>query len=151
MIMIGDNKKKLKEVAHGILGEGRSLRIPAEGYSMYPAIKPGNIILINPVNDPAILKPGDIIAWTRDSDLVVHRLIRISERKGEKRFVTCGDISITNDKPISTARIAGKVEYAEDSGQLVKLKSNIPTEWRRKINRNKVKVIRLLKRLGLRN
>ena len=140
-----DSKKVLKDVAEKLLGDGKSLRIPAEGYSMFPSIRPGNIILIDPVDDPDKLKPGDIIAWTRDSDIVVHRLIMIAERKGQKRFVTCGDSSLGSDKPVSTARIVGKVEYTEVAGKTVKLRSDIPGDKMRRLNRIRAKTIMIIR------
>ncbi|MFZ0281897.1 MAG: S24/S26 family peptidase, partial [Bacteroidales bacterium] len=67
----------LKEIGFTLLAEGKTLKVKAEGYSMYPTIKPGSVIYIEPAergNEPV---PGEIIAWKKESGFVVHRLIKV--------------------------------------------------------------------------
>jgi phage repressor protein C with HTH and peptisase S24 domain len=69
----------LKEVSLSLLSEGKSLRIKAGGYSMFPAIHPCDIVIIAPVHNQSNLIPGDIIVFKRDSDFVLHRLTDINK------------------------------------------------------------------------
>jgi signal peptidase I len=91
---------------------------------MYPSVKPGSVIYIEPVDQPANLNNGDIITWKRNSGLVAHRLVRKFERESREYFVTRGDCNLHEDKPVPADLIAGKVikvEYPE--GNPVTLKS----------------------------
>ncbi|SRR4030042_4023362 len=112
--MSGDNLNIVKEAGFSLLDEGKILKVKADGYSMYPAIRPGSIIYIEPVSDEQIPKQGEIIAWKRDTGFVVHRLIRIEVEQGETYFITRGDSCINEDKPVSHDQIAGKVIRAEN-------------------------------------
>ena len=38
----------LKEIGFSLLAEGKTIRVKAEGFSMYPSIKPGSVIFIEP-------------------------------------------------------------------------------------------------------
>ena len=65
-----------------LLSEGKTIRIKAHGYSMYPCIKPGSLILIEPINVKGLPVPGEIIAIKRENGLIVHRLTKIIIKNG---------------------------------------------------------------------
>ena len=111
----GDNHKKVKEIGFSLLTEGKTLKVKADGYSMYPAIKPGSVIYIEPLIDKRMPDPGEIIAWKRDTGFVVHRLIRIEEEEGKTYYITRGDSCKNEDKPVFPDQVAGKVVRAENS------------------------------------
>ena len=140
----GSNNIFLKEVSLSLLTEGKSLRIKPAGYSMFPAIRPGNIVIIAPVKDRSKLTPGDIIVFKRESDFVLHRLTDIRHRDDNTIFITQGDSSINEDLPITADKITGVVTIIE-----TKLGKTMP--HRRKIyyrrNRAMVKLIHLWKKL----
>ena len=97
-----------------LLAEGRTIKVRADGFSMYPGIKPRSVIFIEPLKDFSVLRPGEIIAWKRDSGFVVHRLVRIFREEDETFVVTRGDSSLYEDDPISADLLAGKVVKVED-------------------------------------
>ncbi|MCK4699144.1 MAG: signal peptidase I [Bacteroidales bacterium] len=103
----------LKEVSLSLLSEGKSLRIKAGGYSMFPAIHPGDIVIIAPVNNQSNLIPGDIIVFRRDSGFVLHRLTDIRHRDDNTFYITRGDSSMNEDKPITADKISGVVTAIE--------------------------------------
>jgi signal peptidase I len=106
----------LKEIGFRLLAEGKSVRIKAEGFSMYPSIKPGSVIFIEPYGKDVSPFPGEIIAWKKESGFVVHRLARCYEKDAISYFVTRGDSSMSEDEPVLSGNIAGKVvriEYPE--------------------------------------
>ena len=113
--MNGDNHSTIKEVGFSLLAEGKTVRIRADGYSMFPSIKPGSVIYIEPLTDEQNPAPGDIIAWKRETGFVVHRLIRILREENNIRFITRGDSSVNEDKPVLKEQIAGKVIHTESS------------------------------------
>ena len=95
----------LKEVSLGLLAEGKSLRIKPAGYSMFPAIRPGNIVIIAPVKNRSNLTAGDIVVFKRDSDFVLHRLTDIRHQDDNTIFITQGDSSVNEDLPITADKI----------------------------------------------
>jgi len=108
-----DNHIIVKEIGFSLLAEGKSLKIRAEGYSMYPSIKPGSIILIEPLAETLPPSPGEIIAWKRESGFVVHRLVRIIKEGDKISFITRGDSCAYEDQPVKRDQIAGRVVQAE--------------------------------------
>lgn len=105
----------LKDIGFLLLAEGKTIRVRAGGTSMYPSIKPGSVIFIKPLEKDAGPLPGEIIAWKKDSGIVVHRLIKSYKQKGQNFFVTRGDSSPAEDEPVLLEQIAGKVVRVENS------------------------------------
>jgi signal peptidase I len=104
----------LKEIGFSLLAEGKTIRVKAEGFSMYPSIKPGSVIFIEPFRKGAGPVPGEIIAWKREAGFVVHRLIGSFVKDNSEFIVTRGDSSIAEDEPVISGQIAGKVIRVEN-------------------------------------
>ena len=104
----------LKDIGFRLLAEGKTIRVKAEGISMYPSIKSGSVIFIEPFKQGAVPVPGEIIAWKRDSGIVVHRLVSTYKSKMQKYYVTRGDSSLAEDEPVLFEQIAGKVVRVEN-------------------------------------
>ncbi len=136
------DKKELRNTISSLLNEGKTVRIEAFGYSMYPEIKPGYTINIEPVKTKDDLRPGDIIAWYRDKDLVCHRLLYIFESDNESYCLTRGDSSPASDAPVKFEQLAGKVSLIQN-----KKKTMIPIpliyipEWKYSFNRKLVWIV----------
>lgn len=112
------NKRKIaKNISQTFLSEGKTIRIKAHGYSMYPCIKPGSIILIEPVHIKGRPVPGEIIAIKRESGLVVHRLIKIIIKNGVTSFIARGDSNAYADNPVPYEKITGRIVGAEITGE----------------------------------
>ena len=106
----------LKDIGFMLLAEGKTIRVRADGMSMHPSIKSGSVIFIEPCEPGAKPHPGEIIAWKRDTGIVVHRLVNVYDQKMQRHFVTRGDSCPGEDDPIFFEQIAGKVvrvEYPE--------------------------------------
>jgi len=142
-----DNRKKsgeiLKNVGFTLLSEGKTIRIKAHGYSMYPCIKPGSLILIEPIKIKGNPVPGEIIAIKRESGLVVHRLSRIVVTSGITTYIARGDSNALEDDPITIGKIAGRVVGAESTGE-----NPVPADIRANIRpsyfTNRLRVIALI-------
>jgi signal peptidase I len=85
------NHNTIKNIGLTLLSEGKTIRIKAHGYSMYPCIKPGSLLLIEPINLKGMPVPGEIIAIRREKGLVVHRLTKIIIKNGLTSFIARGD------------------------------------------------------------
>jgi signal peptidase I len=114
----------LKDLGVEILSTGTSLLVVANGYSMYPTLKPGSKIVINKVQNPVL---GDIIAIDKDGKLIVHRLIKIIKDTNSIYYIARGDSNMFPDPPVGIENIVGKVASMPN-------KTEIP-ESRYKINR----------------
>jgi signal peptidase I len=112
------NKQTIvKDISLTLLSEGKSIRIKAHGYSMYPCIKPGSLLLIEPIQLKGVPVPGEIVAIKRESGLVVHRLTKIVKNKGITTFIARGDSNAYDDNPIKIDMIAGRIIRAETTGE----------------------------------
>lgn len=142
------NKQQLKALTRSLLSEGKSIRTLATGYSMYPLIRPGTVIIIEALSDPGQLKPGDIIAWYRDEDLVAHRLVHRYENNGEYWFVTRGDSALLADDPVPFSQLAGRIVASERCGKSKSLKkAALVPEWKYRRNHVFSRMASLLQRL----
>ncbi|HOO98744.1 MAG TPA: hypothetical protein PLV06_05815 [Bacteroidales bacterium] len=110
----------IRETGFSLLSEGKTLKIRAEGYSMYPAVKPGAVIYIEALPKNYLPLTGEIIAWKRKSGFVVHRVVRIIKNDDETEIVTRGDSCRYEDLPVAMEKLAGKVVKIETrSGTIV--------------------------------
>lgn len=100
-----------------LLSEGKTIRIKAHGFSMYPCIKPGSLILIEPLQLKGAPLPGEIIAIRRENGLVVHRLVKIVIKNGVTSFIARGDSNAYADNPVKIDKIAGRIVRAETTGE----------------------------------
>lgn len=78
--------------------------------SMKDYMEKGDVILIVHTNDPRDIKIGDIIAFSYDNRIVVHRVVVKENRGGEYYYQTKGDNNKDKDAIfISKGMIKGKV------------------------------------------
>ncbi len=103
------DKESLHRLGAELLASGMTVRIKVSGFSMYPTMRPDDIVEITPVEPGVPLKPGEIIAIKRETDFIVHRFIGYAEMHGEQMVVARGDSNPRVDSPVPAARVAGKV------------------------------------------
>jgi signal peptidase I len=147
---MGDQNKRMmvKNTGLILLSEGKSIRIKAHGYSMFPNIRPGSMILIEPVGIKGPPVPGEIIAIETDNGMIIHRFIRIVVKNNKKMFIARGDSNTFADLPMPLNRIAGRVTGAETTAE-----NNIPADIKIKTrhkylaNRMRVMAINLWKKV----
>ena len=84
---------------------------------MYPCIKPGSLILIEPLNVRGLPHEGEIISIKRESGLIVHRLSKIINKNGSVSYIARGDSNAYADNPVKIDRIAGRIIRAETTGE----------------------------------
>jgi signal peptidase I len=112
-----DNHAIVKDVGLTLLSEGKTIRIKAHGYSMYPCIRPGSLILIEPLNVRGLPREGEIIAVKRENGLIVHRISKIINKNGTVTYIARGDSNAYADNPVKIDRIAGRIVRAETTGE----------------------------------
>jgi hypothetical protein len=72
--------------------------------SMSPLIRPGDQLCLRPL-EPTGARTGMIIAFQRDGDLIVHRLLGVTPAG----LVTKGDALVEADAPVSPGEIVARV------------------------------------------
>lgn len=147
-----DNRKQsgeiLQNVGYALLAEGKTIRIRAHGYSMFPAIKPGTTILIEPLCIGGAPQPGEIIAVKRNGGLIIHRLVRITTgSSGTTAYIARGDSNMFEDSPVALDDIAGRITGTETCGGHA-ANTDINTHPCYCINRLRVIAAATMKRIG---
>jgi signal peptidase I len=111
------NPASVKDIGLTLLSEGKTIRIKAHGFSMYPCIKPGSLILIEPINVKGPPRRGEIIAIKTGNGLIVHRLSKLINKGGVMYYIARGDSNAYADNPIKLDKIAGRIVRAESTGE----------------------------------
>ena len=92
------------------LTTGTVVRFSAEGTSMYPTIRDGEVITIAPIStgEDAIVC-GDVLLCRHDTRMLAHRLVGVTTRGAERRFHFRGDAKAACDAPVGADAVVGKV------------------------------------------
>ena len=90
-----------------VLESGNSIEIPATGYSMFPTLHPGDRVIVKPLTKGELPEPGSVVVYTDGKRLVMHRLIEISQKEGELKFITRGDSQGMIDNPWTQNQLLG--------------------------------------------
>ena len=111
----GSVMSETARIAAGLLEDKRQVSISAGGYSMWPALRPGDRLIISPVKinaGPVIggLAIGDVVAISRDGGFVAHRIMEIKASDSGWQVRTRGDSVGKPDPWVSEKDIAGLVK-----------------------------------------
>lgn len=98
------------------LGIGQTVRFRATGQSMWPFIRDGDLVVIEPL-EPAQARPGDILFYRMSGGgLRLHRLIRRRRHRGA--FLLKGDAARWfNEDWLQGTQILGRVVRLERCGR----------------------------------
>ncbi len=140
---MSDNRNIIKDVGLTLLAEGKTIRIKAHGYSMYPCIKPGSIILIEPIKVKGLPVVGEIVAIRTENGLIVHRLCKIVSKGGVTAYIARGDSNALADNPVGIGKIAGRIIKAENTGDKQTL-ADIRINTKPNYIRNRFRVVGLM-------
>lgn len=103
-----------------VLAQGFCIRVKGRGFSMYPFVRTGDTLLIEP-KTPAELNIGDIIFYRRSTGLyVAHRLIK---KNDSATLITKGDNLHYYDEPVPAEQVLGRVVSVERDGHYQSLDS----------------------------
>ena len=110
----------------GLLSQGFGVRFSPKGASMFPTIKDGEIVTVEPI-EPRHVKRGDIILYkTRKlgSPLIAHRVVSVRrDKRNVTAFILRGDASQSDDAPIEPGQVLGRVISVEREGRNINLTS----------------------------
>ncbi len=80
----------------------------AQGTSMLPSIRPGDVLIIEAA-DVSEIPLGAIAVWRRGERLVAHRAVGRIAEAGRVLLVTRGDRQQTSDEPVGEKDLLGRV------------------------------------------
>ncbi len=104
------------ELASDVLRSFGEVRFGATGWSMLPAIWPGDILVVERVGEDQI-QLGEVVLVGRDGRLCAHRVVSREGNSGH--WVTRGDAMPTPDRPVTGNELLGRVAYLMRAGARV--------------------------------
>ena len=112
-----DDANALKcELAGEILRSSGELRLRVTGWSMLPAIMPGDTLVIERISADAISE-GDLVLFMHDRRFFVHRVVTKGSHDGA--ILTCGDAMPAVDPPVPESNLLGRVSFVERNGKRI--------------------------------
>src|SRR5437867_3582718 len=93
---------------------------------MLPSIWPGDAVCVSRVDRDAY-RPGDVVLYTRNGRLFVHRLVEV----GGETAVTRGDALLDPDPPVRAGDVLGRVVSIERGGSRVAVAKEV--SWGRRV------------------
>src|SRR5579872_6250678 len=93
------------ELAAEVLRSCGTLRLRVTGWSMLPAVWPGDTLMIESARTGGVTE-GDIVLFGRERRLFVHRVVK---NLGDSKFLTRGDAMSAPDPVIDRHELLGRV------------------------------------------
>lgn len=135
----GFASKLLLDLTADLLSRGTRVRFRPSGRSMYPSIREGELITVEPVA-PRDVKVADIVLYRSERGLIAHRLVgtqriqctaltQSSVLSPHHFFLLRGDTSSSWDEPVEAHQILGRVVFVERNGRSIALASRGAKRW----------------------
>jgi signal peptidase len=131
-----------------IISQGRSVQIVASGYSMFPFLRKGDILTINPAPMEQI-KRGDIVVYELNEKWIAHRVIQVNHNSEGLEFLLRGDTCAAFDPPVNKENFIGIVPEFQRLNYLKKLNGSLRRLWT-KVILNFIRMYPLIARVRLR-
>jgi signal peptidase len=108
------------ELAGEVLRSSGMLRLRVTGWSMLPAVWPGDTLVVESAASDAVAD-GDIVLFGRDRRLFAHRVISQSKmaRSNLSQLLTRGDSMPQTDPPVAADELLGKVSHIIRNGKCI--------------------------------
>jgi len=106
-------------VIRALLADGLAVRFRAGGDSMHPALRGGDILIVEPVRAEQVRR-GDVVLAQLERGLTAHRVVAVTtDGDGQRRFTTRGDGVEECDAPFGPSSLLGIVTTADRNGRLI--------------------------------
>ena len=97
------------EVSAELLRGGYGICFRAEGESMHPTIRHGELVTVAPAR-PADIEADDIVLYRNRRGIVAHRVVRIEPLgRGRDAFVLCGDAPAAEEEDVAPQQVVGRL------------------------------------------
>ena len=117
------DKEDFSQLARQILSEGHALRFRTVGVSMWPLIRDGDLVEIQPAA-PDSYRKGDILLYEQQRGvLLVHRVIAVRWEDDQMSLLMQGDALRSADGLAALSQVLGRVALVDRNGRLIHLDS----------------------------
>lgn len=143
--LLADSAAAVKcDLAGEVLRAFGSGHFAAVGWSMLPAVWPGDMLVVEPISGPVCV--GDVVVVARDGKLCGHRVISIAADSRNPQWITQGDALPVADRIVNESELLGRVAYLIRAGKRVAVpaKLNLVEQLVARIVRRSVFVGRVL-------
>jgi len=106
------------EVMEQALTSGTLVRFRAEGSSMHPTIRDGEVITAAPVAVSDVVR-GDIVLCRHGGRVLAHRVVAIGARGRDTHFALRGDGHAAADELIGADAIVARIVAVERGGRTI--------------------------------
>ncbi len=106
--------QELSKIAAELIANGKSLTVLVTGTSMYPCLRDGDTVKIDPLKGAPV--KGMIVAARQDHKYVVHRIIK---RAGSDKYILRGDFYRKADPPVNKDDLLGQITFYTGRGENV--------------------------------
>ena len=124
--------KLLLDLTTELLSRGTTVRFRPSGRSMYPSIREGELITVEPVVASDVTL-GDIVLYRSERGLIAHRVVGSSPTQSSvlspHHFFLLGDASLSRDEPVVSEQILGRVVGVDRNGRSVALATRGAKLW----------------------
>jgi len=123
----------LLDLTTELLSQGATVRFRPSGRSMYPSIREGELITVEPVRASDV-KLADIVLYRSQRGPIAHRVVGTSPAQSSvlsPHYFLRGDASLSCDQPVEAHQILGRVVGVERDGRSIQLASRGAKLWHR--------------------
>ena len=106
------------ELASELLRSSGTLRLRVTGWSMLPAVWPGDTLVIERIESGAVAE-GDIVLFARDRRVFAHRVLAKGNPAGDSTILTRGDAMPQPDPPVGDRDLLGRVVFILRNGKCI--------------------------------
>ncbi len=129
---MGNASNLLLDLTTELLSQGTTVHFRPSGRSMYPSIREGELITVEPVRASDV-QLGDIVLYRSSKGLIAHRVVGSSPTQSSvlspHHFLLRGDASLSCDQPVAAQQILGRVVGVKRNGRSVALASRGAKMW----------------------
>jgi hypothetical protein len=118
----GDSHALKCELAREVLRSSGSLRLQVTGWSMLPAVFPGDTLVIDRIPSDAV-SAGDIVLFGRYQRFFAHRIVTRGivhkDQSQSSEILTRGDAMPAPDPPVSESDLLGRISFILRNGKCI--------------------------------
>ncbi len=120
---------KQGHILKALIDRNGSLELPAEGMSMYPLIKKGDICQFTSIKHSP-LRRGDIVLFESPANkLIAHRFLNCAYIQEEECYIFKGDTNYGLDDLITGEKIIGKLVAIQKKSVIIQEKNVAAVLW----------------------
>src|SRR5476649_2470092 len=90
----------------------------AEGLSMYPAIRDGELVTVGPVDGDHVVR-GDVLLCRHSTRMLAHRVVSMNGYGSDRVLQLRGDAKQGCDAPVAARDVIGKVLSVRRNGRAI--------------------------------